>query len=181
MTVHKMAHSRLTASSLSITISSIPQWNKDLEIIVCARTDRASNTKSTLGLRFNNDSGTNYAYSLLNVQDGQPDGLALSALVWTNPIQDNAATSIQRIASSGATAAANTFGFARIIVPDYSSTIKNKAVLIDSACQQGNWISHGYEGVAMWNNTSQITSITLFDLNGANLISGSSMAIYGMG
>lgn len=181
MTVHRMVRSVLSSSVASITVNSIPQWNQDLEIVVLARTDRASNTKSTLGLRFNNDSGNTYSYALANCQDGQAAGLPNASIVWYNPINSTTASSIRQLAVSGATAAANTFGWGKLLIANYTSTSKNKTVMLESANQQGNWISHMYEGVATWNSTSNITSITLFDLNGANLVSGSSITVYGMG
>jgi hypothetical protein len=181
MTYHKIAYSKIISSQSSITISSIPQWNQDLEIIIFARTDRASNTKSTLGVRFNSDSAANYTYTLFNVQDGQPNGQANSFYNWYNPISGSAETSIRQIAVSGANAANETFGHGKILIPNYSSTTKHKTALIESSSQQGNYVSHGYEGVSTWKNTSQINSVTVFDLNGANLVSGSSVAIYGMG
>lgn len=181
MTVHMIARSKLSSSASSITINSIPQWNKDLHVVILGRTDRASNTKSTLAIRFNGDSSTNYSYGQWNVQDGQAGGTPVASLNFYNPTNVISATSIQSIAVSGATAAANTFGYGQLTIPDYASSSKHKMLHLMSMCNQGNWVSHGYEGSGLWRSTSPITSITIFDVNGANLVAGSMITVYGMG
>jgi hypothetical protein len=176
-----MSRLRLSSSVSSITINSIPQWNQDLYVSILARTDRASSSKSTLGIRFNSDSGSKYSHSLWNVQDGQAGNLSGAQLNWYNPLNSNAGTSIYCSAVPGNTGASNTFGYSHINIPNYSSSNKFKSMYLNSVSQQGNWVSHGYEGAGQWNDISPINSINIFDINGANLVSGSLITVYGMG
>ena len=146
-----------------ITFSSIPATFKHLQIRCIARNTVGN---STVGLRFNSDSGANYA---------------THRLVGTGAtVNANAATSA--VSADGGTfvisANANTFGVVIFDVLDYAGTNKNKTVK-----HLGGWDANGSGQIgllsSLWLNTSAITNIVLLcDAN--NFAQHSHFALYGI-
>jgi hypothetical protein len=143
-----------TGSAGSITFSSIPSTYKHLQIRAIAKdTNTAGNTTLSVEMRFNGDTGSNYAYHEL-----RGDGSTAST---------NAASSQTKIvvfnASLRETVATSSMGVSIIDVHDYSSTTKNKTVRYISGVNKnlGTTDDRISLGSGLWINTAAITSVTL--------------------
>ena len=137
----------LASSASSVTFSSITQDYRDLVLVVEA-------TNTTAFLRFNGDTGSNYAYV-------QMYGTGSSVASNSNTI-----SSIY-IANDG--------GFGNIQIMDYSATDKHKALLI----RRGTSTTFTMATANRWANTAAITSVTISGLT-ASFNSGSTFYLYGI-
>jgi hypothetical protein len=154
-------------SASTFTFSSIPSGYTHLQIRLIARGVRAFTTEQ-FAIRFNGDTGNNYAYHKL-VGDGV--SLIASATTSTNIIYP--------FAFPAATATANCFTAGIIDIYDFASTNKTKTIRalggydIGSGSPSEDNVSSGF-----WNNTAAITSVTVRS-NGA-FTTTSQFALYGI-
>jgi hypothetical protein len=153
----------LGASALNITFTSIPADYTDLVALISGRTDRAA-VDDGLIIRFNSDNTSgNYAARRL----------------WGIGNTENADASYAFFAFSGATANANTFGSTQVYFPNYTSTIA-KSFFGDGGGVGGNTSNPmGIVG-ARWTGTAAITSIAFTAATGPNLVSGTTISLYGI-
>lgn len=158
----------VTGSTASVSFSNIPQAFSHLQIIMSARADDATQSEG-VNMRFNGDSGTTYEWV-------QMSNLA------TGP----ANTGQTSISICGIPAASNTAGVSgscTIFIPNYTSTLLDKAVHSQIsmrntsvgpspfvAINEGNWIPA---------SPAAITSITLTPATG-NFVNGSLVSLYGI-
>jgi len=153
--------------SSSITFSSIPSTYQHLQVRYMPRIS-TSDTAENTWLRFNGDTGSNYAYHFL---DG--NGSAASA---------GAGTSQTRILAGRAGAAnsgSNIFGVNILDVLDYADANKYKTARIlggiDISSAGNIRLDSG-----VWMNTSAITSLTISPTTANNFVQYSSFALYGI-
>ena len=157
-----------TGSSGTITFSSIPSTYQHLQIRYIGRSDAAA-VDRTITMRFNSDSGSNYAYHHL-----YGNGSTVTA-------NGTSTTGVLIRSVTAASAAANVMGVGVIDIHDYASTTKNKTSRILSGLD-GNTASTDYQIVltsGLWINTSAINSITLIPSTG-NWTTTSTFALYGI-
>lgn len=161
----------LGSNTTSITFSNLNStYGTDyqhLQLRILGRTDR-NDTDDFIVLRFNSDSGNNYASHLLrgngtNVQSSTPR------------------TSYQNIEISGLTAAtqtANSFGALIIDILDPFETTKNTTIRTFS----GQTGSYNFVGLSsgLWMNTNAVTTILLDQFFGSNFLTGSRFSLYGL-
>jgi hypothetical protein len=156
-----------TGSSGTITFSSIPSTYKHLQVRFNARTTRTGNFEGLL-IRFNSDSGNNYAWHALNGSGSSATALADSTT------------------SSGFTGyiatdnySSNIMGTSIIDVHDYASTSKNKTVRTFTGFD-----SNGAGQVAvlssLWMNTAALNSISIISSFGSNYTTDSTFSLYGI-
>jgi hypothetical protein len=150
----------------SIDFTSIPSTYKHLQIRGIARSSAAV-TASNCRLRFNSDTGSNYAYHYLG-----GDGAAAYAGATSSTDRGYAGL------TSGASASANIFGVLIIDVLDYANTNKNKTVRALSGVDLNG---SGYVELdsSLWMNTTAVSSLSLF-FNSGNFAQYSSFALYGI-
>lgn len=150
-----LANLTLSSTAATVTFSSISQLYKDLVLVINAK----NNTGATgLRARFNNDSGANYSFVLM---DG--DGTTAAS----------ATASGQTLLSIGSNATSDTVNILNIM--DYSATDKHKTVLV-----RANGASLSTAAFAdRWASTSAITSIVVFPAANS-FASGSTFALYGI-
>jgi hypothetical protein len=155
----------LVSDAASVTFSSIPGTYTDLALRMSTRATPVGVIES-IKLRFNNDSGTNYSYTLLRGSGSS----ASSANSVSNDI-------IEVNGSPGANITANTFSNNEIYIPSY--TVSQSKALSTSSIVENN-SSTGYQeaGAALWRNNAAITSI-LIDVSGS-FVTGSSFYLYGI-
>jgi len=155
--------------SSSIAFTSIAGTYKHLQIRYLSRSSRAATTDS-VSIRFNSDTGSNYARHYL-----YGDGATASAGASTTQTSANIGT------QAAASAAANIFGVGVIDILDYTSTNKNKTV----RCLSGDDFN-GSGDIQLTSGLyfatpAAITSITLLAQGGsANFSQYSSFALYGV-
>ena len=149
-------------SGSSITFSAIPSTYKHLQIRV---NSRFSGTDERIDLRFNSDTGSNYAYHWLT-----GDGSAASA--------SGASTQTSALGVAYATGTANIAAAAIIDIHDYASTSKAKTIRSANA-----WDTNGSGRMrlssGLWTSTSAVSSITL-TLNSGTFATGTTIALYGI-
>jgi hypothetical protein len=154
-----------TAGQTSITFTSIPATYKSLQIRILARRSNGTTGTDTEYLRFNSDSGSNYAFHYLYGNGA------------TASVSSSASTSLiacYEIGRNGTTA--NSFGVSIIDIIDYASTTKNKTVRAFFGLDL-NGSGSVTLGSGLWMNTNAITDI---NINAAAdpMAAGSTFALY---
>jgi hypothetical protein len=160
-----LATINVSATTSSITFAGIPAGYKHLQIRLLARSDQFS--EPGLRMRFNSDSGNNYAGHRL-----AGNGSVAYAQSFTS------GNAIANYGPGGASSGTNVFGTNIIDILDYASTSKNKTVRILSGLEMnGSGTVAMYSGLWM-NSSSPITSIYMETDN--NWVANSQFALYGI-
>jgi len=157
-----------STSVADVTFSSIPSTFKHLQIRYLAKSARSGNTLDELNLRFNSDTGNNYA-------EHSVFGTGSVAAVGANTSQSNIELGQGWL---GTTTAGSQFGVGVVDILDYTNTSKNTTVRVLGGLDMNGSGRVGL-GSGLWMNTSAVTSITLYAQN-ANLVQYSSFALYGI-
>ena len=154
----------LGTAAASIEFTSIPQTFTDLMAVYSLRLDVDS---ATLNIRFNGDTGNNFAVRRL-FGDG------------STATSDSSSTSSLATTANGFSAAtANTFANSSIYIPNYTATTA-KSVSIDAVSENNATLSFQAIHAGVWSDTAAITSILFTRLAGGNLVSGSTISLYGI-
>jgi hypothetical protein len=158
----------LTSSASSVTFTGLASYAtagyKHLQIRMVARSDRGS-TQSDMAAQLNGDTGSNYAFHRIvgasgSVQTGQVSSYGNMRLGVTSAASN----------SSGA------FSAYLCDVLDFSSSSKNTTLrTLEGSAGSGYQEVGFYSG--LWNSTSSVTSIRIFDE--ANFVAGSRFSLYG--
>lgn len=163
-----------TGGNFDIDFTSIPSTFKHLQIRgIVKDTFTTSASVSNLTVRFNNDSGNNYAWHNLI---GNGSAASATGAASTNIIDIKSA-----IIASHSTQA-NTVGTFIIDILDYASTSKNKTVRIfhgiDANISSTNYTVGITSG--LWQSTSAINRITIGNPNLNFYTTTTSIALYGI-
>jgi hypothetical protein len=156
MTYTPLATVTLGSATASVVMSNIPATYRDLILVVDGTT---SGTGVGVGLRFNADSGTNYAGVIMS---GSGSAAASSS---------NAANNVADIAYFDNTSKMN----AITQILDYSATDKHKTLLSRSN-QAGTYV---LAYASRWANTAAITSAQVLALT-SSFASGTTLSLYGV-
>ncbi len=158
----------LTSATSTISFTSIPATYTHLQVRGIARTDRSDSNQDALKIRYNSDTGNNYAIHYLL-------GNQISASA-------GGATGISGVFADGITntnSAANCFGAFVIDILDYTNTNKYKVNRALSGREDATagalWFESG-----LWVNTNAISSITIIPNTGPNFVQYSQFALYGI-
>ena len=157
----------LTSSALSVTFSGLDAYSdyKHLQIRMVGRGDRATSL-ADLWLRFNSDSGSNYAWHVL-----YGSGSSVGSIGY--PSQPK----IQTGYVTGSTFTSNGFAGTVTDILDFSSTSKNTTIRSLTGMAGTNNQIRMFSG--LWNSTSAVTSIQLLP-EVDNLVAGSRFSLYGV-
>lgn len=156
-----------SGGSSTITFSSIPSTYTHLQVRGIMRTDRASTT-DYLYLRFNSDSGSNYAYHRLN-GNGSTAGADASS----------STTAIIFDRAGAASATASIFGGFVMDILDYANTNKYKVSRsLGGVDTNGGGEIHIESG--LWQNTNAITTVTITSGTSSTFQQYSHFALYGI-
>jgi hypothetical protein len=158
-----------SGGSASVTFSSIPATYTHLQIRGISKTDRANRFGDTFNVRFNSDTGSNYAWHELYGNGGAATASA------------GASATFMRLGRTSAVDAAinDIFGAQVIDILDYADTNKYKTTRsLDGDDLNGE----GYVGIwsGLWQSTSAVTSITLIPNLGTNWVQYTQFALYGI-
>jgi hypothetical protein len=148
-----LANLTLGSSASTVTFSSISQAYRDLVIVLSGTTS----VDTTINIRFNSDSGSNYSY----VQ-----------MFGNGSVAGSGANTVTSIFSA---VLRTTMGNDVVQIMDYSATDKHKSVLIRRNHAGADTVA----SAERWANTSAITSISLVTGSGT-YNSGTSFALYGI-
>jgi hypothetical protein len=154
VTYEKIATTTLGSATATITFSSISGTYTDLVLIASG-----TSTTSTICIRFNNDTGSNYSDTYM-FGDGSSAGSGRH-------------TSASRIfgSSVGSTVSTNIFN-----IQNYSNTTTYKTCLIRGSLTT----SHTIAFAGLWRSTSAITRIDLFNNNSGDFDTGFTATLYGI-
>lgn len=154
--------------SSSISFTSIPSTYTHLQVRITGRDNRGI-FRDFIGINFNNDSGSNYAYHGLS-----GDGSSASSFAATSQSE------IQFISVSGSGANnANGFGVCVVDILDYTNTNKNTTVR-----GLGGYDDNG-QGIVLlqsglWLNTAAINRLDITPGVGTSFSQYTSIALYGI-
>lgn len=155
-----------TGSSGTITFSTIPAGFKHLQIRGIGRSDNAV-ANVDLIVRFNSDSGANYAYHAF-----YGSGSTIGAFAATSQTMTFMGT------MPGSTATANRMGVAIIDILDFNSSTKNKTLRSFNG-RDMNGSGDVYVNSSLWMNTNAITSVTV-NAGLGNWTTATQFALYGI-
>jgi hypothetical protein len=158
----------LGTTASSVTFSSLGSYS-DYKHLQIRATMRANGTTLTFyRIRFNGDTGTNYARHWLTSQ-----GTNVSSAVGTNNIGIFPA---DRLPGDSTT---NSFTASVIDILDFSNANKNTTVKVFSGYRDA--VNGGQIRLAsgFWNNTAAVTSIEIASQSD-NFVSGTRMSLYGI-
>lgn len=160
----------LSTSAASVTFTGLGAYSDYKHLQIRAVLQNAGTTGVLLheNLRFNSDSGTNYAWHALN---GSGSSVASSGGTSSN--------SILIRETSAADAGGSIFGVAVIDILDFSSTGKNTTI----RCLSGGLNSSETDitlSSGLWNNTAALTQIELSNFSSLDYQAGSRISLYGV-
>ena len=156
-TYEPIATTTLGSAANTITFSSIPSTYTDLRVVWYG-----IQSTSQFRFRFNNDTATNYSYTVL-----QGDGTSATSSRWSNQAFTYASTS-----------AAATYGaFISLDVMSYAGST-NKTTLV-TCSRDLNGSGSVDRGVGLWRSTSAINRIDLY-LGSGNMDAGATATLYGI-
>jgi len=159
-----IATQTLSSAAASVTFSSISGSYTDLVIIANAG---ISNTGTTMVLRFNGDTGSNYSQTTL-AGNGSAASTSRGFNATTLGLNDTAAFN------------SSLEGNLIFNVMNYANTTKYKTLI--GRFNRGS--ASNYPGAAafagLYRSTSAITSLVMFPQDGSNIISGSTFTLYGI-
>ena len=169
-----IATTDLTSDTGSVTFTSdstaTGDWSQYLDLMMICHV-RGTNASTAVGgyLRFNDDTGNNYNFLLLDVDTNAPRGYSEASHTKAEAI----------LAVPAGSSTANVFGAAVVHFADINSG-KDKVVLIRSACDQNNTTTHGSGStVCQWRNQAAITKILAYPSSG-NWKSDTRFDLYGI-
>ena len=168
-TFEQIATTVLTATTNTITFSSIPATYKHLQLRMVSKTTDAS-ASGYLFLRYNSDSAANYSYHYLlgtgaSVQAAGASGSTFAGLIFINGNSVNASAFAPNI----------------LDILDYADSNKFKtSQLFGGRANGGTGANQVHLESANWRSTSAITSINLLFGDGTNLSIGSRFTLYGI-
>jgi hypothetical protein len=156
-----------SGGAASVTFSSIPATYTHLQIRLIARSLENNSGLDTPFLRFNSDTGSNYAAHRLY---GSGSSAGADAVTSQSQIRAGFVPLLNDLAS--------VFGVIIYDVLDYANTNKYKTVRILTGTDLNG---SGYVGFqsGLWQNTNAITTITMLPSNG-NWAQYSQFALYGI-
>lgn len=156
-----LANTTLSATTATVTFSSISQAYRDLVLVIEGTQNLGANT---VHIRFNSDSGSNYRWIYGTALRG---GTKYSGSNFSSSAIFATGNAISWDSSVRSILTTNIF--------DYSTTDKTKMALCqNSTYNSGVNITHG-----RWNNTSAITSVAI-SLNANSFAAGTTFALYGV-
>lgn len=163
-----------SGSSNTITFSSIPNTYKHLQIRFIGRSTGAGTYAEGVFFRCNSDSGTNYSQHFLRGFYTTASGVAASG----GASQTYGAIANAALPLTGNNA--NIVGAGIIDIHDYASTTKTKTFRTFYG-YDANGVGEVGMASGLWNSTSAITSITLYEGSISTFWgSNSVIALYGI-
>jgi len=151
----------------TISFTSIPATYKHLQVRAIARTARTE-PNDYIYLRFNSDSGNNYAW-----HDLEGDGSTAAAQATASTAQ------IFTLFTTTANSGASMFGAGIIDILDYANTNKYKTVRTLSGNDR-NGSGYVVFGSGLWQNTNAVSTITLTNHGATTFNQYSEFALYGI-
>lgn len=163
-----LAEVTLAATTASVTLP-VPTGYRDLILVSQARTDRSGSYDDDIYCQLNGDTGSNYSNVWMMGNGSATDSATASGSYIR--IFINAPASL---------ATAGVFGNFIASFQDASATDKHKTILTRSneAVRASTYAVAAT--ASRWSNTAAITSMRIYSGTGANLVSGTTLNLYGI-
>lgn len=163
MTMTLIETKTLGSAQAAIEFASIPQTYTDLFAVITARSARAA-VDDDCALSFNSNT-SNYTIRRLY-------GTGSTAASITTPV---------RFAGylNGNSATSNTFSSINLYIPNYTGSTA-KSYSTDSVTENNATESYQDVSAGLWNDTAAITSIAFTSNRAQNLLTGSTISLYGI-
>jgi hypothetical protein len=160
----------LASNTATVTFSSIPSTYKHLQLRYRGRsTTTGTAVGDDLYIRFNSDTGSNYAFHQLLGEGSSPSAGGSATQTYIQ-----AANALPR---NGVTA--NVFGVGIFDLHDYASTTKNKTSRMFYGTDVNGTEGKVYLSSGLWMNTAAVNTITLSPQSNL-FLSGSTFSLYGI-
>jgi hypothetical protein len=157
-----IATTTLGSATTEYTFSSIPSTYTDLVLIA---NNYFTSGGTTLRVRFNGDTGSNYSWTLV-----QGNGSSAGSVRGSND------TKLDAFGWNTNATSTNSGTVGTMSVMNYSNTTTNK-----TAIARHNWVSgEAVAFVGLWRNTAAITSLTLTTTNAQTIGAGTVFTLYGI-
>lgn len=165
-----IANTTLGSDAANIDFQSIPSHYGHLRLVLYVRSTEAA-AGTTLLVRFNGDTGSNYDSQKLT-------GSAATAAA----VETFGGTAALGPKIPGSTAGANLFAGVIIDIPDYANTVNNKSCSLRSSHKSGTATTNleVWRQAGFWRSNNAITQVTIVNSAGSNLASGSRATLYGL-
>lgn len=166
-TTHKLIQTQTVSGGAvsEITFSSIPQTYTDLKLVGSWRSSGSVNTGADAKIKLNG-STSNFARKSI-YSNGSSVSVSSSS--------DNYALLI-----NPSNATADTFCSFEIYLPEYTSSSLVKGISANSVTENEGTTAYMFITTSEWNDTSPITSITVYDYYGNTIANNSSFSLYGI-
>lgn len=167
-----LASTVLSVDTATFDFQSISGSYSHLRLVICARSDRAAAGNDIIGMRFNNDSATNYSSEPITANN---TSLAAAG--------EAAATGFQAGYAAAAAATANFFSGADIVIFDYANAARVKQFVSTSSGASTTAVGAqiAFVSSGIWNSTAAVTRVTLYPKNGGTVWKAGSRAdLYGL-
>ena len=171
MAVTLIAHTEVgSGGATNITFSSIPSTYDDLWLVMSGRWTTTGTFATTTRIEMNSSSASDYSQTWLR-------GTSTAASSTSHSSQ----TSWRATNDPAATATASTFGNMSVYITNYKNTANYKQAIMEFA-SENNDATNYYLGAtaALWQDTSAITSLKIFEVSAANLVQYSTATLYGI-
>ena len=164
----------LASSESSVTFSSLSTYAADYQHLQIRGTvrDTHSSGSARLGIRFNNDTGSNYAYHGLFARGSSVSSYAGSSIPRGWVLVDTPYLNSD----------ANSFaGFVLDLLDPFETTKNTTTRSFGGYAPSGGSVTQSVVlGSSLWNNTASVTDITLLSEQGTALAIGSRFSLYGI-
>jgi len=155
-----------STASTTIDFTSIPNNYTDLMLLCSLRTN-SGGASSSVTLRFNSDTGTNY-------KDKSLYGSGVVVFVGSDIYGTD------EIYSGEASGDTSLFSVTKVYIPNYAGN-KYKVVQIESGQEDNQTTAYTFLGCGVWKNTAAITSISFrITSAGAGFPQYSTATLYGI-
>jgi len=169
-----IGHETVGASgATSISFTSIPSTYKHLYVMSSARSARSTARYNGSSLTFNDDTGSNYCYSVLVGTGGSP--LATEDL--------GRGDFNYAFDGTGAGATANMFSVGTLWILDYAATDKFTGMIGGVSAVNDNLGTNDYEETMVtghWRSTAAVNKITIADGTSDGWVQYSEFTLYGL-
>jgi hypothetical protein len=166
----------LTSNQTTVTFSAIPQTYDDLVLRISARSSRTADWIDELQIVPNNNSAANYTNTTLR-------GFANTTVSPATQTGQAYVRNIEMAAAGNATS--QVFNNAEIYFPDYRNTSINRNFFHHTGVSYPQWPSAPTQSLVLMSSgftqfTTAISSLVCTSATGNQIVTGSSLALYGI-
>ena len=166
--IEAIATTYLEADTSSVTFSSIPSTYEHLQLRMSLHSDRSAN-QDNIGIRFNGDTGANYASHTMRGR-----GTTTYAGAYTGLNQ------MYGWSASAANQPSTDYSVSVVDVLDYANGNKNATIRLTNATEMLTSSPYLWFTSGLWVSTAAVTSMTVVPVSGTNWTRGSEFTLYGL-